>query len=93
MLFGELSGGSRVMAVVGSDPARARCGLLHRRECDQPVASGRLRLIPVSWSSAGLPDARYRVVRSLNQPVCACTYAPFATENSAPEPCTYCRKR
>ena len=45
-----------------------------------PVGSAQSKL--VSWTTAGLPDARYVTVRSLNQPLRVSAYCSFATENS-----------
>ena len=38
-----------------------------------PSPVGSVRVNPVSWTSAGLPEARYRAVRSLNQPLAVST--------------------
>src|SRR5436190_4926059 len=61
------------------------------RNVTRPSPTGSVRSNPVLWTSAGLPEARYRTVRSLTHPLYVSTYMPWATENSAPESCTYRR--
>ena len=89
MLLGDLAGRRRMLGVAVRDFVGAGDGFLQGPERQQPFARpAGYRLKPVSCTSTGLPDARYRTLRSLNQPQAVSTYIPWAAENSAPEPCT-----
>jgi hypothetical protein len=60
--------GTALRVVVLADASDSDHGVVERPEREQASPVGIVRPRPVSSTRAGLPEARYLAVRSLNQP-------------------------
>ena len=58
VLLGKRPGGAAWRLVVGPDPLDRGDRVVERRKAKEALAAGIVRVKPVSWTRAGLPEAR-----------------------------------